>query len=142
MKIVLFNKKNPDPQKPVIDALYAGLEKMGFDVVMNDKAGKINYNIAACWGWRRGSKEFEKNKKFDGDKAASITVAAVAVKADAVFGSPANAVPSPNIDHDHAHEHDQEQEDDRGHEGGDDETAALKTALEAGASGSQVSFAL
>lgn len=63
MKIVLYDKKKTDKLKPVVDAMYGGLRKTGFDVSMNNETNIGDYDIAVCWGWRKGIKEFEKNKQ-------------------------------------------------------------------------------
>lgn len=63
MKIVLHDKKKTDKLKPVVDAMYSGLRKTGFDVSMNNETNIEDYDIAVCWGWRKGIKEFEKNKQ-------------------------------------------------------------------------------
>jgi hypothetical protein len=64
MKIMLYDKKKTDALKPVIDVMYAGLKKTGFDVIINtDFNNAKEYDIAVCWGWRKGKKEFEKGKQ-------------------------------------------------------------------------------
>lgn len=63
MKIVLSDKKKTDNLKPVVDAMYNGLKKIGLNVSMNSETNIGDYDIAVCWGWRKGSKEFKKNKR-------------------------------------------------------------------------------
>lgn len=62
MKIVLYDKEQTDILKPVIDAMYEGLKFMNLDVgIKGPETG--NYEIAVCWGWRKGLKEFSKGKQ-------------------------------------------------------------------------------
>jgi len=63
MKIVLHNKKNTDGLKPVVDAMYTGLKKMGLNVILNTDTNIGSYDIAVCWGWRKGKKESAKGKQ-------------------------------------------------------------------------------
>lgn len=62
MKIVLYDKKQTDVLKPVVDAMYEGLKFMNFDVDIK-RAETGNYDIAVCWGWRKCLKEFSKGKQ-------------------------------------------------------------------------------
>jgi hypothetical protein len=49
--------------KPVIDAMYTGLKTVGFDVVLNTEQNIGEYELAVCWGWRKGKREFQNGKK-------------------------------------------------------------------------------
>jgi hypothetical protein len=61
MKIVLYDKKKDDKFKKTIDAMYHGLKEVGLDVSMNTSFGG-QHDIAVCWGWRAGKREFSRKK--------------------------------------------------------------------------------
>jgi hypothetical protein len=63
MKIALYNKKNSDYLKIVVDAMYTGMKKHGLDVHVINSGGSNDCDIAVCWGWRKGVVQRNLNKE-------------------------------------------------------------------------------
>ena len=63
MKIALYDKKDRDHLKKIVDALYTGMKSKGLDVKVIKDGGASDCDIIVCWGWRRGEKHFNQKKQ-------------------------------------------------------------------------------